>query len=102
MALRRGLPRRPLQKKEKPSKITSAERFEELIERVPLAVRLRTFARDFFASYQWWGYFVPLLLWIGWRTYKQERRIVLYNRAARQRFEAYLRQQEEAGEQSEA
>lgn len=47
---------------------------EDAIERIPYLHQLRVFWRDLEAERDWWPVLVPVLIWIGWRTYRNERR----------------------------
>lgn len=54
---------------------------------IPTVERARVAASDFAELRDWWFVLLPLLLWIGWCTYRSERRQVLAERAARQQHQ---------------
>lgn len=48
---------------------------------MPQLVPLREFWQNLAGLRPWWPVLLPLLLWIGWRTYRRERAEVLAQRA---------------------
>lgn len=44
------------------------------IERLPYTPQIRLFRRDLNEMRNTWWFLLPLLAWIGWRTYRNERR----------------------------
>ncbi|MCG8346723.1 MAG: hypothetical protein MI924_02945 [Chloroflexales bacterium] len=47
---------------------------QNAIERIPYLHQLRIFWRDLESERDWWPILIPVLAWIGWRTYRNERR----------------------------
>ncbi len=45
----------------------------DAVIRLPYVPQLRIFWRDLQAEREWWPVLLPLLAWIGWRTYQSER-----------------------------
>jgi hypothetical protein len=56
---------------------------QQQLNQTPQLGRARYYWQNMQDAGEWW-LLVPLLLWIGWRTYRTERRKVLRERAARQ------------------
>lgn len=50
---------------------------------VPQLVSARLFAENVVALRPWWPVLLPLLAWVGWRTYRSERAAVLARQAGR-------------------
>ena len=41
---------------------------------LPELARVRRFWETFYDMRSWWSLILPLLAWVGWRTYRRERR----------------------------
>ena len=74
MALRkllsRGLP-------EVPTEAPGARGLIEQVLESPPFIPVRLFWDNLYALRDWWPVLLPLLAWIGWRTYRSEREAVL-------------------------
>ncbi|MCU0492275.1 MAG: hypothetical protein MUD01_11840 [Chloroflexaceae bacterium] len=46
----------------------------DAIERLPYVPQLRLFWQDLQNEREWWPILLPVLLWVGWRTYQAERK----------------------------
>lgn len=47
---------------------------QDAVNRMPYVPQARIFWRDLQAEREWWPIVLPLLVWVGWRTYRRERR----------------------------
>lgn len=48
-----------------------------VIDYIPYSSQVRTFHHNLAELREWWPVLLPLLAWIGWHTYRAERRKVL-------------------------
>lgn len=62
---------------EPPEKIPGRQELLNEAINLPLFTPFRLFINAFLQMRPWWPILVPLLLWVGWRTYHQERERVL-------------------------
>lgn len=46
----------------------------QLVERIPYLEQIRSFWDEFYDMREWWPFLLPLLVWVGWRTYRKELR----------------------------
>jgi hypothetical protein len=53
-----------------------------VVERLRLR-RAQAFANDLLSLEDYWPVLIPLLAWVGWRTYRRERRTFLSEQRAR-------------------
>ena len=51
-----------------------------MIEKNPRYKRTRAFWQSLYEMRDWWGVMLPLSAWVGWRTYRKERRKVVEQR----------------------
>jgi hypothetical protein len=47
---------------------------DEKLDHLPFMATIRTFWRNFQEMRDWWPVLIPLMVWVGWRTYHAERR----------------------------
>lgn len=65
---------------------TIAAALQQQMINMPLLRHAQQFWRTLHEMHDWWPLLLPLLAWVGWRTYRKERTHVLQaRRAARQR-----------------
>lgn len=81
MALKNILVRR---QPEPPAEETIPRSLIEKALSQPQLIPIRLFWQNLLTLRPWWPILLPLLCWIGWRTYQKERAMTLTNRAARQ------------------
>jgi hypothetical protein len=55
------------------------------IERLPYMPQMRLFWRDLNEMRNAWWFLLPLLAWVGWRTYRNERRDLRWQQATSRR-----------------
>jgi hypothetical protein len=69
-----------------PERLTIRSRLLRMLEdalyRLPYVPQLRIFAGDLRETREWWPLLLPVLLLIGWRNYRRERREHLRRRLA--------------------
>jgi hypothetical protein len=53
------------------------------LDQMPLLRVVKSYLDELTDMRDWWPLVLPLLLWIGWRTYRKERQQVLQERYAR-------------------
>lgn len=47
---------------------------DDKLDHLPFVATIRTFWRNFQEMRDWWPVLIPLMVWVGWRTYHAERR----------------------------
>ncbi len=76
----------------KPERLTIRARLlrmlEDAVNRLPYVPQLRIFANDLRETREWWPLVLPVLLFIGWRNYRRERREHLRRRLAEELLDA--------------
>lgn len=44
----------------------------QIVEQMPYLQPVRQFWRDLQGMREWWLFLLPLLVWVGWRSYRKE------------------------------
>jgi hypothetical protein len=65
-------PQLPAQPADVRSNVLAA--LDDKLDHLPFVAAIRTFWRNFQEMRDWWPVLIPLMIWVGWRTYHAERR----------------------------